>query len=284
MDFGVFSEPKIDCHVHVLDPARFPYGANTHYRPAGQETGSADHLFAVMDAYGTRHALIVGPNSGYGLDNRCLLDALARSGGRCKGVAVVENDIGDAELMALKAAGVVGVAWNVTFYGVDHYADAAGLLDRLAALDMLLSLQVEHDQLLALVPMLERSRVRVMVDHCGRPTPGEGVDQPGFRTLLGLAGNGRTYVKLSGVVKFSREPFPHEDARPYLDALVGAFTTERCLWASDWPYLRAPVRMDYGVLLALVRRIFPDDAQRRRVLWDTPAALLGFRRAGGAAR
>lgn len=276
MDIRIFGEPKIDCHVHVLDPARFPYRADTHYRPAGQETGSADQLFAVMDAYGTRHALIVGPNSGYGLDNRCLLDALARSAGRCKGMAVVENDIGDAELAALKAAGVVGVAWNVTFYGVDYYAGAESLLARLAAHDMLLSLQVEREQLIPLLPMLERSGVRVLVDHCGRPTAGEGVDQPGFRALLDLAGNGRTYVKLSGVVKFAREPFPYADARPYLDALVAAFTPGRCLWASDWPCLRAPERIDYGVLLALVLRMFPDDAQRRRVLWDTPAALLGF--------
>ena len=41
MQSDIFAEPKIDCHVHVLDPARFPYGANTHYAPAGQEIGTA---------------------------------------------------------------------------------------------------------------------------------------------------------------------------------------------------------------------------------------------------
>ena len=276
MDIRIFGEPKIDCHVHVLDPARFPYGANTHYRPAGQETGTAEQLFAVMDAYGTRHALIVGPNSGYGLDNRCLLDAVARSAGRCKGVAVVANDTGEADLEALRAAGIVGIAWNVTHYGVDYYAGAAPLLARAAALGMFVSLQVEHDQFLALLPMLEQSRIRILVDHCGRPTPGAGLDQPGFRALLRLGATGQAFVKLSGVAKFSQQPFPHADAQPFVDALVDAFTLDRCLWASDWPYLRAPVRVDYGVLLALVMRWFPDDAQRRRVLWDTPAALLGF--------
>ncbi len=48
------------------------------------------------------------------------------------------------------------------------------------------------------------------------------------------------------------------------------------MWASDWPYLRAPGRMDYGVLLKHVERVLPDPAQRRRVLWDTPNALFGF--------
>ncbi len=108
------------------------------------------------------------------------------------------------------------------------------------------------------------------------PHPGRGLDQPGFRALLALAATRRAFVKLSGVVKFSREPHPHEDARPYIDALVDAFTPDACMWASDWPYLRAPSRVDYGVVLARVLQLFPDPAQRRKVLWDTPDALFRF--------
>lgn len=272
----VFREPKIDCHVHVLDPARFPYSANTHYRPAGQELGTPAQLTQVMDAYGTRHALLVGPNSGYGLDNRCLLATIAAGEDRFKGIAVVANDASFAELEALKAAGVVGVAWNVTYYGVDHYDDAAPLVEKLVALDMFVDIQVEHDQLLPFVPLLARSGVRILVDHCGRPTVESGLEQPGFRALLELAATRRAFVKLSGVVKFSREPSPHADARPYIDALVEAFALDRCLWASDWPYLRAPARVDYGVLLMLVRELFPDSADRRKLLWDTPRQLFRF--------
>src|SRR5665213_1270881 len=111
---SIFDEPKIDCHVHVLDPAGFPYDEHAHYRPAGQETGTAAQLAQVMQAYGVRHALVVGPNSGYGLDSRCLLDALAHGRGRLKGIAVVRNDTAERELDALKAAGIVGDAWNAT--------------------------------------------------------------------------------------------------------------------------------------------------------------------------
>src|SRR5215211_7745360 len=85
---SVFDEPKIDCHNHILDPARFPYHPDTLYRPAGQEITPAEQLFRVMDVYGVHGALVVGPNSGYGSDNRCLLDAIARSQGRLKGIAV----------------------------------------------------------------------------------------------------------------------------------------------------------------------------------------------------
>ena len=59
-------------------------------------------------------------------------------------------------------------------------------------------------------------------------------------------------------------------------ALVEAFTLDHCLWASDWPYLRAPVRVDYGVLLQLVLTLFPNASDRRKLLWDTPRELFGF--------
>ena len=273
---SIFEEPKIDCHVHVLDPARFPYRADTHYAPMGQEIGTPAQLAQVMDAYGTHYALLVGPNSGYGLDNACMLDTIARGAGRYKGIAVVANDATSDELQALKHAGVVGAAWNVTHYGVDYYRDAKPLLERLVALDMLVDIQVEHDQLLPMLPMLTDSGIRILVDHCGRPTVEAGLGQPGFRALLGLGATKRAFVKLSGLVKFSHQPALYDDAWPFVTALVDAFTLDHCLWASDWPYLRAPVRVDYGVLLQLALTLFPDASDRRKVLWDTPRKLLGF--------
>jgi len=276
MDPTIIVEPKIDTHVHVLDPMRFPYRTDTHYAPAGQELGTPAQLRQLMDAYGTRHALLVGPNSGYGLDNACMLDTIARDPTRYKGIAVVRNDASVDELVALKERGVVGVAWNVTFYGVDHYRDAKRLLDRLAALDMFVDVQVEHDQLVAMLPLLAACGARILVDHCGRPTLAAGLDQPGFRALLALGRIGRAYVKLSGFVKFAHEPAPYADTRPFVHALLDAFTLGRCLWASDWPYLRAPVRVDYGVLLAVTLALFPDAAERRTLMWETPRELFGF--------
>ena len=276
MDVRIFEEPKIDCHAHVLDPARFPYGVNTHYRPSGQEIGTPAQFAQVMDGYGTRHALLVGPNSGYGLDNACMLDTLAHGAGRYKGIAVVANDATFDDLQRLKAAGVLGVAWNVTHYGVDYYRDAEPLVEKLAALDMFVDIQVEHDQLVRMMTLVARPGLRVLIDHCGRPTVEAGLDQPGFRAVLELGATGRAYVKLSGFAKFSRQPPPHQDVWPFVEALVDAFTLDHCLWASDWPYLRAPLRVDYGVLLQIALALFPDASDRRRLLWDTAGKLFGF--------
>ena len=276
MDLRIYEEPKIDSHVHVLDPARFPYRADTHYAPTAQEIGTPAQFEQVMDAYGTRYALLVGPNSGYGLDNSCMLDTIARGQGRYKGIAVVANNASIDELRKLKDNGVVGVAWNVTFYGVDHYRDAAPLLQKLVTLDMFLDIQVKEDQLASMMPLLTRSGVRILIDHCGLPTVDAGLRQAGFERVLELAATRRAFVKLSGYVKFSREAAPHGDTWPFVTALVEAFSLDHCLWASDWPYLRAPVHVDYGVLLQLVRTLFPDLSDRRKLLWDTPRKLFGF--------
>jgi predicted TIM-barrel fold metal-dependent hydrolase len=274
---SVFTCPKIDCHNHVIDPARFPYANDTPYRPAGQEVATAVHLLRVMNTFNVQHALVVGTNSGYGADSRCLLDAIATGNGRFKGVAVVENDVKVAELERLKSSGIVGIAFNAPFHGTDTYLGTHELLQKLVDLDLLLQVQVEGDQLLALLPLIKASTVKLLIDHCGRPLPEKGLDQPGFQALLALGRNGRASVKLSGWYKFSRQPYPHPDAWPFIHALVDAFTLDACVWGSDWPFLRAPERMDYGPLLASVEMLFPDPADRQKLLWNTPNRLFGFR-------
>jgi predicted TIM-barrel fold metal-dependent hydrolase len=273
---SVFDEAKIDSHCHVLDPARFPYAPDVAYRPAGQEQGGIDAYLQVMDAYGIRHALLVGPNSGYGTDNRCLLDALARAPERLKGIAFVGLDASEDELRALRPQGVIGIALNATVLGVEHCLRAGPLLARAAAQGLMLSLQIEHDQMVALRPLIEASGVRTLIDHGGRPDPARGVGQPGFQALLACARNGRTAVKLSGYQKFSRQAPPWDDARPFVDALVEAFTLDACLWASDWPFLKAPQRLDVGPLLRHAERLFPAASDRRKLFWDTPRRWLGF--------
>lgn len=270
------SQPKIDCHVHVFDPARFPYEPDTFYQPTGHEVATAKALGHVMAAHGVQHALIVGPNSGYGLDNRCLLDALKHGAGQFKGLAVVRNNTGRDELQDLQKQGVIGVTLNAALLGTRAYTDAGPLLRHLQDLGLWAAVQVQHDQLVTLRPMLEDSNVKVVVDHCGRPDPAEGLSQPGFQALLQMAEAGRTVVKLSSLVKCSQRSFPHEDSWPYVQALLEAFTPASLVWGSDWPFLRAPERVDYGPLLELFAALVPDTQARQAIVWDTPKRVFGF--------
>ena len=273
---NIFNEPKIDCHAHVIDPAHFPYGKDVAYKPAGQEVGTTAQFVEVMKCHGVKHALLVQPNSGYGSDNSCMLDAIAKGDGCFKGIAIVDLDADATKLKELRSRGVIGVAVNPTFHGNDYYRHADGLIKRLADLDMFLNLQVENDQFLMFAPWIESIPVKVLIDHTGRPTPPAGLDQPAFAAILRLAKTGRVSVKISGYLKFARRPYPFEDCWPFVRAIVDAFTLDRCMWASDWPFLRAPERQDYGPLVQLAGQLFPDANDRRKLFWDTPRRLFNF--------
>jgi predicted TIM-barrel fold metal-dependent hydrolase len=76
--------------------------------------------------------------------------------------------------------------------------------------------------------------------------------------------------------KSSAKAFPHFDAWPFVEALIGAYTPKALVWASDWPFLRARARIDYGPLIALMERLVPDAEAQRAIFWDTPVRLFGF--------
>ncbi|CCP03379.1 putative 2-pyrone-4,6-dicarboxylic acid (PDC) hydrolase [Erwinia amylovora Ea644] len=272
----MFTQPIIDCHHHVFDPARFPWSTESAYNPQGHELATPDYYRAVMTAYNIRHSLIVGPTSGYNTDNRCLLDTLRRGEGRFKGIAVVHRDTNVQTLANLQSQGVIGIALNVAMLGTDPFLHLDKLMSDLADLNLFAQIQVQDDQLLALLPLLARTRTRILFDHCGRPDVSAGPGQPAFRALLSLAGGERCSVKLSGLAKFSRQPYPFSDGHPYLLALLDAFGAENCMWGSDWPFLRASERMDMGTQLLLVNQLIPDDKTRRQVLWETPERLFNF--------
>jgi predicted TIM-barrel fold metal-dependent hydrolase len=190
---------------------------------------------------------------------------------------VVANDVTFEELQRLKSLGVLGVAWNVTYYGLDYYRDARPLLEKLVALDMFVSIQVEGDQLVAMMPLLANSGVRLLVDHCGRPTIDAGVDQA---RLSCAAGNGLDEARLRqalGARQVLARAFAARGCVAVRAALVDAFTLDHCLWASDWPYLR-------GADARRLRRGAEPRADTfsgcgrsgAKLLWDTPCALLGF--------
>ena len=61
-------------------------------------------------------------------------------------------------------------------------------------------------------------------------------------------------MKLSGYQKFAQLPPPYEDAWPFVQALLDAFTPDACMWATDWPFLKSPVHLDVGPLVLQLER------------------------------
>lgn len=267
-----------DCHAHVFGEATYAFAANPAYLPDPIQRGTAKDFLAVLDAHGLTHGLLVAAQP-YGRDNRCMLDGIAASGGRLKGVALAGPDIADRELAALADGGVVGIRRNLSTYGMREFTEpgADRLLARIKAMNWFLQIHCEKDELVQAAPLLHQSGVRIMVDHFGRPDPARGLEQPGFATLLEFGRAGNAVVKLSGPFRSSVQGEPYRDVEPFIAAAVDAFTLENCVWGSDWPFVRTERRVDYGANLACLSRWLPDPGDRRQVLWENPMRWFGFR-------
>jgi predicted TIM-barrel fold metal-dependent hydrolase len=267
----------VDSHCHVFDTARFAFSPNAAYKPPPDEQGSADELAALHDAHAIAHAVLVNPTSGYGYDNRCMIAALRSAGGRFKGIARVRPDIADAALAELSEAGIIGIRLDLVGDGVDvlHHPATERLFARIRELRWQMHVQCENDQLADAAETLLGAGVPLVVDHCGRPDVARGTGQPGFQALLRLGREGHA-IKLSGAFRFSHAPAPYADVEPFIASVIETFTPARCVWGSDWPFLRFRARPDYGAVLALLRRWLPAEDDRRQVLCGTPARLFGF--------
>jgi len=268
-----------DCHLHIIDPARFPFVPGAGYTPRPDETGTREALGAVVDAHGVAHALLVQP-SGYGFDNAAMLDAMAARPGRFKAIAVISGQASDRTLETLAARGVVGVRFNLVNTRRDALAgpEAAALLARLKALGWFAQVFARDDQWQGVAPLLRRSGIRILVDHFGIGDLALGLGAPGFQAVLELGRSGNAAVKLSAPFRLAPKRGDYGAIEGHAEALLAAFGKEGCIWGSDWPFLGMDYEIRYANCLAALARWLPDAADRDRVLRNNPARLFGFGR------
>jgi len=269
--------PAADCHAHVFCGADYPFSPETVYKPDPSQAGTAAKFRAVLDSHGITHGLLVGAGP-YGPDNRCMVESIAASNNRFKGIALVRPDIADKDLDALAGQGVVGVRINLFNHGLKPLVEPGveRLLARVKEMNWFVQIHCQKDEFAHASPVLLKSGVRVMVDHFGRPDVRAGVSQPGFQTLLEFGRTGNAVIKLSGPFRCSVDGYPYHDVDPYISAAIDAFTLENCVWGSDWPFVRMDERMDYGPGFSCLARWLPDPKDRQKVLWETPKRLFGL--------
>ena len=110
----------IDAHCHVFGPmALHPFSAKAKYLP---EDAGPDMLFALRDHLGFAKNVIVQASC-HGTDNAATLDAIAKSNGKARGVAVVDPAISETELAALHQGGIRGIRFNFLKRLVDDAPD-----------------------------------------------------------------------------------------------------------------------------------------------------------------
>lgn len=268
-------EGATDCHIHLFGPA-----GDYAFAPASKYVSDdmlPETYFAMQDVLDLSRAVLVS-GGGYGTDTRHLKHVLARFGERLRGVALLAETTGEAEMAELDRLGVRGLR----FVGPSHGGGLPQISPRMAAMAHEFGWHVQFyphgpeildvsEQLLAL------PNHAIVLDHFANVPAAGGTDQPAFKRVLQMLDTGRVWVKLSGPMRCTMEEPPYPSVTPLAQALL-AHAPERMVWASDWPHVNMNGRTmpNDGDLVDLIATWMPDQATRQRVLVDNPAVLYGF--------
>ncbi|MET3432484.1 putative TIM-barrel fold metal-dependent hydrolase [Herbaspirillum seropedicae] len=260
-----------DCHMHIYDP-RFAWapGAKLVHAPA-----TVAMYRQLQQRLGTTRNVVVTP-SAYGVDNSCTLDALAQLGRSARGVAVVNDQVSDAELQRLHQAGVRGLRFNLAVGSVTTVEMMEPLARRVAPLGWHLQANMPNEVLLAHRAMLARLPVPLVFDHFARIPLQADATHPVFDFVTGLMRERRASVKLSGAYLYSKRGAPdYDDVAPLARALVQLAPTQ-LVWGSDWPHPTEQHKPDDARLLDVMISWLGSEEMVRTVLVANPARLYQF--------
>ena len=270
-----FSLPRgaCDTHVHIWGPFdRFPVAKGAPYTPPER---TRDDLVVLHERLGVDRAVIV-QTTVYKSDNRAMLDGIARSGGRWRGVALIDEHFTDADFRTLHEGGVRGVRFGFVKHlgGVPDLALVRRTAARIAPMGWHLVLHLDAGNIPEFLDFFGEFSLPVVVDHMGRVPVRDGLDQPPFRILLDLLKRPNWWVKVSGAERISETGPPFADAIPFAQRLIEA-APGRVLWGTDWPHPNVRWEPDEADLVDLLPS-FAGAAALHKVLVDNPARLYGF--------
>jgi len=265
----------VDAHCHVFGPAdEFPFAPERKYTPCD---AGKDKLWALRDHLGLHRNVIVQATC-HGADNRALVDALADSRGKARGVATVRASVTDEELKLLDNAGVRGVRFNFVKRLVDAlpFDDLQRIAERIAPLGWHIVIYFEAADLSEYYEFFTALPTTVVVDHMGRPDITAPIDGPEFELFLRLlSDNDNFWSKVSCPERLSGvgPEGGYEDVVPFARTVVENFS-DRVLWGTDWPHPNMKTHMpDDGKLVDFVPQIAVTRELQRKLLVDNPMRL-----------
>ena len=269
-----------DTHAHVFGPFdRYPLTPDCRYQPPFAP--EADYR-TMMAAAGFDRGVLVHASAN-GFDNSAVLDAVAHGDGGLKAIAVVAEDVSDAELARLHAAGVRGLRFTETGetlggakpVGVLGLSSLRVMAPRLKALGWCAQIWAGCEYLVESQPWLATCGIPLVVDHMGHFDVTKGVGDATFQGFLAAVRGGSTWVKLTAPRVSKLRWDDCADVRPFHEALLEA-GPDRMVWGSDWPFIGMDNNLpDMGGLIDLFDRWTPDPALRQKVFVTNPQVLFG---------
>jgi len=268
--------PVVDAHAHIWS-ADMPVSRSAWFRP--DKPFTAEQYLQVLDAHGVRFGVIAGISI-FGTHNDYMIEQLRRHK-RLRGTAIVDVTTDRQALARMKDDGVVGIRLQLTRQELPDLAGDAYrmLFKRLADLDLHIEVVVEGPRWPQVLPHLESSGARIVIDHFGHPDPQAGINCSGFQAVLRSVERGRTWVKLSAPFRLTwaapgqaqRDPQSMALAREAARCLLQNAGTERLVWGSDCPFIGHP-NETFGEAIEELAAWVPDARVRSR-LSDTALKL-----------
>ena len=262
----------VDAHCHVFGPmAAFPFSPKAKYLPEDAGPGA---LFKLRDHLGFARNVIVQASC-HGTDNTATLNAIAKSNGLARGVAVVDPAISEAELEVLHQGGIRGVRFNflkrlVDDAPKDKFLEVAARLPK----GWHVVIYFEADILDEMRPFIAALPVPVVIDHMGRPDVSQGpdgADMRAFRNLLDSRDD--IWLKATCPDRLDAGGDPWNDFAAAVRPLVEAYP-DRALWGTDWPHPNMePNIPDDGHLVDMIPRIAVSEDVQQRLLVANPMRL-----------
>jgi predicted TIM-barrel fold metal-dependent hydrolase len=264
-----------DAHCHIFGPGEiYPYAPDRSYTPPDAPLSRFKDLQRTL---GLERAVLVNASC-HGNDNTVILDAIAQSRGKYRGVANVDETVTDADLEDLHEGGVRGIRFNFVQHlgGTPDLDVFDNLVERVHPLGWHVVLHFDAADLVEFRAMLQKLPVPFVIDHMGRVPTKDGLGQEPFKILLETARMDNCWVKICGAERISSMGPPFTDAVPFAQALLEA-APDRVLWGTDWPHPNIKKHMpNDGDLVDLIPLYMPNAGLQKKVLVDNPQRLYGF--------
>ena len=265
----------VDSHAHVFKLG-LKLAAVRRYAPDYE--ASKDEFIRNFESKGLTAGLLIQP-SFLGTDNSFMIEAIDAHPTKLYGVAVVEPTITIEELKELNSHNIVGIRLNL--YGIeapdllsDEYQKLLGYLKQL---DWHVELHTDAINLKNFIEPILKTGVKVVVDHWGKPTAVNPLEDEGFNYLLSKGETKQVWVKVSGVYRLKKGAeldVCKQLASMMLPRLLDSFGPERLLWGSDWPHTNFEEFIDYDTTWNTFVEMVPDENIRQLILGDSFEQLL----------
>jgi predicted TIM-barrel fold metal-dependent hydrolase len=237
----------IDIHPHIIsdNPERYPraplFGVQSDW--SRERPVTIEGLIAAMDEAGVQKAAIVQSSTCYGFDNSYLVDAVARYPGRFTAVGSVDMcDAGAASTIAQWVKR--GVSGLRLFTGGSTAAFDPSSLDDprtfaawsvCAELALSMAIQTDPSGLAQVAGLAKRfPKVRIVLDHLGRPDVTDGAPYKRASNLFGLAPFDNVFLKLTPRI-FGDAQKGQATPQTLFPRLVEVFGSNRLAWGSNFP-------------------------------------------------